>query len=156
GDLSELRQKRIGIISFPQGMPRLFGIHLVGKLADGFHTATVLLDFGADSFFEGDGRTRLIFNAIIEPFGAHTETIHPVACRNERFHEALEAEVAEQFLHSDIAAVDLASNSFTRALACEVDTALLVENRERRIDAKVESVLTKKNSAETVDGRDRS
>src|SRR5262249_41846505 len=86
--------------------------------------------------------------------GIDTETVDPVAGRYDGFHQTLETKIAEQLFDSGVAAVNLAPYRFTGALARQVNTALFVENRERGIAAQMEAVFAKKNSAETMDGRD--
>src|SRR5439155_25641725 len=132
-------------------MPGLSGIHLIGKPADRFHTAAVLFYFARETLFGFRGGAGLILDSNLEPGSIHAETVHPVAGGYQCFNKPFKTEVAEQFPDSGIATVNFTADRFARALARKVDASLFIEDRERWIDAQVEPMVTKKNSAEAMD-----
>src|SRR5205823_941492 len=94
------------------------------------------------------GGALLIVDAFDQPCRIFAKTVQPIPSADDRFNQSIETEVAEQLRNAFIPGANLRTKRFHHGLAREVETALLVKNREARIDAEREAVLAKNQSAE--------
>ena len=88
--------------------------------------------------------------------GVEAQTVEPVSCGDDGLDQRIQTEIAKQPFDMLVAGPDFLTDRLARGLTRQIQTALLIENRERRIDSEIEPVLAKQNAAEAMDGRNRS
>src|SRR5262245_61498136 len=109
-------------------MPCFFGVHIIGKLADQFHSAAVLFEFSGEALFKFRSSAGLILDSGLEPRRSNAQAVNPVAGGYQRFDQPFQSEIAEQFLDSGIATVNFPADHFASALTRKVDAALFIKN----------------------------